>query len=66
MVTIAELDENQIPLKLRDDCSNLLLKFNRCLRKNYFLPWSCKEERTLYKECYVRQQFNKLHLIRLI
>ncbi|KAG1740364.1 NADH-ubiquinone oxidoreductase B18 subunit-domain-containing protein [Suillus lakei] len=46
-----ELKAAKVPLAWRDQCSALLIPLNTCRRENYYLPWTCENERHGYEKC---------------
>ncbi|OAX41092.1 hypothetical protein K503DRAFT_538304 [Rhizopogon vinicolor AM-OR11-026] len=46
-----ELKAAKVPLAWRDQCSALLIPLNTCRRTNYYLPWTCENERHGYEKC---------------
>lgn len=54
-VSDEEMALNQIPLYARDRCAHLLIELRRCYRKEYYLPWECKNEKHKYEACLVQE-----------
>ena len=44
-----------IPHSLRDVCAHLWVPYNKCLRRTYYLPFLCKQERHQYEACQYRE-----------
>ena len=54
-----ELLAAKIPNCLWDNCVSLLIPLNKCRKENYYLPWTCNEEKHTYEKCqYERYIFN--------
>lgn len=46
-----DLQEAQIPMIWRDHCADLLIPLNKCRRDNFWLPWTCEQEKHAYEKC---------------
>ena len=55
MISDEELTRQRIPLNARDYCAHLLVSFNRCKRKNLYLPYRCIEEKHEYEQCQYKE-----------
>ncbi|XP_064499668.1 NADH dehydrogenase [ubiquinone] 1 beta subcomplex subunit 7 isoform X3 [Pseudopipra pipra] len=51
VATASQLAQARIPLEQRDFCAHHLLKFLRCQRDNFPLPWGCSELRHHWDSC---------------
>lgn len=50
-ITQEELAAAKVPLGWRDFCAHLLVPLNECRRANFFLPWTCEDEKHVYEKC---------------
>ena len=50
-VSVEEMQEERVPLALRDYCAHLLIPLNKCRLETFHLPWKCHHERHEYERC---------------
>lgn len=53
--TVKEMEDNLVPIHVRDTCAGVLIPLNKCRRQNMFLPWHCEHERHDYEVCLYKQ-----------
>ncbi|OQO06629.1 hypothetical protein B0A48_08416 [Cryoendolithus antarcticus] len=49
--TRKQMSDARLPLQYRDSCANLLIPLNKCRVQNYYMPWTCTDERHGYEKC---------------
>lgn len=66
-VSVEEMQEERVPLALRDYCAHLLIPLNKCRLETFHLPWKCHHERHEYERCqYIEYAHCFSHYICLI
>eukprot|EP01041_Mallomonas_annulata_P007214 gene7213-14711_t len=54
-VSREEMAANNVPLHVRDYCAHIVIPLNICRRANFYLPWTCNEERHSYEICMYKE-----------
>jgi NADH dehydrogenase (ubiquinone) 1 beta subcomplex subunit 7 len=62
-ISAEALSKTQIPLAWRDYCAHLLPSLNACRQSSLYMPWACKEERTVWQKCQYDEYQRRMRIL---